>query len=109
MKKGDKILCVKDYIEFSDIIINIKGKEYTITSIENFHGDKTDTVVGITTETGTKNVFWLKYQQLGDNWNEMRANNLLENFFLYGKKLRKQKLEKLNNIHNDTSRNIEVI
>lgn len=98
MKKGDKILCVNDYIEFSGIIINKKGKEYTIISIENFHGVETDTVVGITTETGTTNVFWLKYQQLSDIWNEMRANNLLENFFLYGKELRKLKLEKLNRL-----------
>lgn len=94
MKIGDKLYCIKEYAD-STIKINVIGKEYTILSITGFHGNQSDAVISITTENMTQNVFWLKYQKLEDSWDDMRKRNLVYDYFLTIKELRKEKLLKL--------------
>lgn len=96
MKEGDKIYCYKNYCGSDREIINHAGETYKIISITYFNGTLTDIVAGVTTDKGTKNVFWLKYQEFEDNWNDMRQRNLLSSYFLTEKEHRKLKLEKIN-------------
>lgn len=96
MKETDRIYCIKDYINSDNIKINTKGEYYNIIAFTNFHGNRNDVVVSITTNDITTNVFWLKYQRFDDNWNNMRANNLFSTYFVTEKEYRKLKLKKLN-------------
>lgn len=95
LKIGDQVLCIKNYIDSDGRIINKIGKKYSVINISRFHNNEIDIVAGINTETITTNVFWLKNQKL-NYWDDMRENNLIDDFFLYGKKLRKEKLKKIN-------------
>lgn len=95
MNVGDKILCVKDYINSSGDYINTAGKYYHILTIHNYEGKETDIVIGVTCNYSGKNIFWIKYQYFNDIWDDMRKKNLVDDFFLHGKKLRKEKLNKI--------------
>ena len=96
MKAGDKIYCIKRYINSDGFILNEKNQEYSIQSFVHFHGKEDDIVVSVTTNTITVNVFWLKYKKFNDDWEKKRKNNLFNDFFITEKQLRQLKLEKLN-------------
>jgi len=98
MKAGDRLYCIKDYVDPNIKKINVAGKEYTVVSVTSFHGNISDIVISITTENQTQNVFWIKYQKFEDTWDDMRQTNLVYDFFMTVKELRKQKLDKLNSL-----------
>lgn len=92
MKEGDKVYCIKEYIDSDGDILNIVNKKYTIVRINNFYSNENDKVISVETSTDRVNVFWLKYQQFNDNWDNMRKENLFNDYFITERKLKLQKL-----------------
>lgn len=92
MKEGDKVYCIKEYIDCDGEILNIVNEKYTIVRINNFYSNENDKVISVETSTDRVNVFWLKYQQFNDNWDNMRKENLFNDYFITERKLKLQKL-----------------
>jgi hypothetical protein len=92
MKEGDKVYCIKEYIDSDGDILNIVNEKYTIVRINNFYSNENDKVISVETSTDRVNVFWLKYQQFNDNWDNMRKENLFNDYFITERKLKLQKL-----------------
>lgn len=84
MKVGDKILCIKDH-SFGMMDFTKKDKNYKILEI---YEDHDDIVIRTTIESGET------------NWSTSKsgAYYLFSDFFINLNDLRKQKLEKLNEI-----------
>ena len=91
-KIGDKVYCVKDiYRGDSTKLIFIKNNLYTINTIKNTNSkfliNEIDVIISIiSTNDNHQYSFWIK--------NNIKEN-LFDQCFIYIKKFRKEKLEKL--------------
>lgn len=92
MKVNDKVYCIKNYICDTEII-NTLNKEYCIIRTSIFQNNENDKIISIDTNKGTINIFWLTYQEFNDGWDNMRKNNLFNDYFITE---RKYKLRKIN-------------
>lgn len=95
MKEGNKVYCIRDYIEWNGDILNNINKYYLIVEFSHFHHNENDRIVKVHTNDYTINIFWLKYQEFNDGWDDMRKENLFSDYFISE---RKYKLQRINEI-----------